>query len=174
VKPLLQPLLLVPNTCTLRRTRSCNHTIFYFCFFMQKLATISLIECVWNKDKRKKMIRLEELLILIVGMVPIIPTTMCNNVIEVCVGIDDSGILSHCSSHIQWTCTCHPASHECEPCLLFLLLPVLGRYRPKPACYWVQPAILIHQPFNFLIRPIPKPNHVYSLSQFTYYFHGSI
>lgn len=40
------------------------------------------------------------LLVFVVGMVPIIPTAVGNDIVEIGVGVDNSGVLPHCSTHI--------------------------------------------------------------------------
>ena len=75
--------------------------------------------------------------VYVVSVVPIIPATMCNDIVEVRVGVDNSGILAHGSAHVKWSGTRDPAPDKCETRLLVLFFSELCRYGSEPCGYWM-------------------------------------
>ncbi len=75
--------------------------------------------------------------VVVVGVVPVIPATMCNKVVEVRVGVYNPGVLAHGSPHIKWSCTRDSATNKCETRFLIWLLSVLCSDGAKPSGYWM-------------------------------------
>lgn len=71
------------------------------------------------------------LLVLVADVVPVIPSTMCDDVIEVGVGEDDPWVLAHGSAHVEWARPRHPTVQESETRLLLWRLSILRRYRTE-------------------------------------------
>ena len=82
------------------------------------------------------------LLVLVADVVPVIPATVCDHVIEVGVGEYNPGVLAHGPAHIQWAASGDAAADEGESGLLLRRFPVLRRYRTEPRRYGVQLTVL--------------------------------
>lgn len=87
------------------------------------------------ENKNIERDRHEELLVFIADVVPIVPSAVSHDIVEVGVGEDDAGVLAHCTAHIEWSGSGDPAVEECEPGFLVGHVSVLGRYRPESCCY---------------------------------------
>lgn len=84
------------------------------------------------------------LLVLVADVVPIVPSTVGHDVVEVCVGEDDPRVLAHCTAHIEWAGAGDPTIEKRESSLLICQVPILGRYRSKSCCYRVKLTILFN------------------------------
>lgn len=75
-------------------------------------------------------------------MVPVVPTSGRDHVVEVGVREDDPRVLAHGPADVQFPCSCDPAVHKCEPGPLACRVPVLGRNGPELVRYRMELAIL--------------------------------
>lgn len=77
-----------------------------------------------------------------IGALPVIPATMCHQIVEVRVGVDYPGVLAHGSPHVEWSCARDPAANKCEPRLFLLRVSVLCRNGTEPSGYWMYLTVL--------------------------------
>lgn len=99
--------------------------------------------CEFNDPISKWWSVKEGLLVFVADVVPIVPSAVGDDIVEVGVRKDDAGVLPHCPSHIKWAGSGHPTVYKCKPGFLVGRVSVLGRYRPESCCYWVKLTILL-------------------------------
>lgn len=97
-------------------------------------------------------IKISHLLVLVADVVPIVPSAMGHNVVEVGVGEDDPRVLPHCTAYVEWTGAGDPTIEKCESGLLVGQVSILGCYRSKSCCYRVKLTILLACTCEWLIK----------------------
>lgn len=89
--------------------------------------------------------RRERSLVFVVHVVPVVPTFLGNNVVEIRIRVDNSGVLAQGPAHVDWARTSHPTPHESKARLLVDVFPLVGSYRAEFGSYGVHHTILPQQ-----------------------------
>lgn len=92
------------------------------------------------------------LVCVVIGVVPIVPATVCDYIIKVSIGIHNSGVFAHSTAHIYWPCTRDSAVYKSEACFLKRWASVLGCYGAELRSYGVQLAVLCQQIYQFCFK----------------------